>query len=238
MSASRAVTRRTSGYRGRRGGLDRVSKEDLLFRFATDQAGADDAVGGVNTAEASRPAPSHREQAFEGRNVCQGQAFLTLGGEPLPVSVRPEPPAATPGPYSDLPLFELTCSLQEDLARRIEQSGERRRALEQMLDLTEACETAAGDEPHRNAPDEQSATTRAKDAMPQSRPGLGRSAPDTGPASKPADQRRRRPSVVDLLDKRADRTRGQFSWRRCFVSAAVCSGLGSAALLMVYWIAG
>lgn len=238
MSASRAVTTRTSGYRGRRGGLDRVSEEDLFFQFATDQAGAAETAGEVNTAEASQPAPPRREQALDRRNVCQGQAILTLGGRSVPIAVFPEPPAAAPGPYSDLPLFELTCSLQEDLARRLEQSGEHRRALEQMLDLTEACETAAGDEPRSNAPDEQAPATRANDAKPQTRPALAPSSPDTGPVSNPAEQRRRRPSVVDLLDKKATRTRAPFSWRRCFVSAAVCSGLGSAALLMVYWIAG
>jgi len=254
MSASRAVTTRTSGYRGRRGGLDRISEEDLFFQFAADQAGAAETVGEVNTAEASQPDPPRREQALDRRNVCQGQAILTLGGRSVPIAVCPEPltrggrnafpacqgepPAAAPGPYSDLPLFELTCSLQEDLARRIEQSHEHRRALEQMFDLTEACETAAGDEPRSNAPDEQAPATRANDAKPQTRPALARSSPDTGPVSNPADQRRRRPSVVDLLDKKATRTRAPFCWRRCFVSAAVCSGLGSAALLMVYWIAG
>jgi hypothetical protein len=188
-----------------------MSDDDLLPLFDVPQPTADD------SSIFAPPAPQHLTSQMPETEHAQEQheqAVLTLGGEPVLVAVRPDALIADTASRPDLPPFEFSFSLQDEMAQRIERSYDNRRALEGMFDLTEACESAAA------GPQTASALAPA---------GLPRSA---------ADPPRRRPSVLDLLDRRPPRLREPFCWRRFLVSAAVSGGLGSAALLVLYWIAG
>ena len=203
MSPLRPVAIRTSGYRGRRRLMDRITDEDLLFRFDPIEA---DTSSWSGTACASVTA--------EADTATEPHSVLTLGGEPVVVAIRPDPPAPVPAAFDDLPLFKAGCALEEEMADRLDHCRRNRRTLHQMYNLVADCETA-----------------------PAVRPTPAEPVPEPEPVTTPvADPPRRRSSVLDLMDKKPARLGGPFHWRRFLVSVAVSGGQGSAALLLAYWI--
>jgi len=221
MTATRTAGVRTSGYRGRRGGFDRVTEEDLLFSLTPPA-----------TEPEERDRPARAAKPKRRARSCQAQAVLTLGGTPTPVLVHVEPPSEWPAPGSDLPLFEMSCALQDDMAERLEQSRQNRRVLEQTFNLADSCQTT-DTQPVALVP-----VLPVEDAVGRPCRGDERTALQTEASIKPLPSPRRRPSIMDLLDRQPTRRHNPFRWRRFFVSAAVSSGLGSAALLTLYWIGG
>ncbi|MCP4248041.1 MAG: hypothetical protein GY778_13425 [bacterium] len=176
MSTSTSPCRRTSGYRGRRGGFERVTAQELLFETEPKT-------------DAGEPTVVHLPTAREPTSTTV--ETLRLGGEEVLVAVRAERHSVRPEDASGPAQADSWRAQQEQAAVAL--------------------------------PAEQSPAER-------------RTEPAIEAQHVVSPNRRRRPSVMDLMARKQEGLRRPFCWRQFFVSAAVSSGLGSAALLMIYWM--
>jgi len=242
MNKANGVVQRTSGYRGRRRILDRAWEEDLLFRFEAGPAPDEQPLG----AEAVEQPPGGEAEPSNER-----QQLLTLGGEAILVSVLPEPAGDAPDPFESA---ERAVAQVEETADQLRRGRDGRLALEQMYDLIHTCEAESQDAVQTEASPYSAAP--AETPVGHGHASVDHATPAHADHATPAHadhatHATRTPTLIALTPGRrpAQRSRTRdarnrrtgcepFHWRQFFVSAAVSSGLGAAALLIVYALGG
>jgi len=247
MNKPNGVIQRTSGYRGRRGILNRVSEEDLLFRFESGPAPDEQPLG---------HAPAEQLPAVEREPGSVHQEVLTLGGEPVLVNVLSESEA---GDLLDSSASaERAAAQAEEAAEQLRRGRDDRHALEQMYDLIHTCEAeqaraGRADSPSNNVASVEAPVAAEQIPNPSAEQQHGHASVDHATPTQVdhATHATRAPTMMALgpgrrpvrrsrsRDARNRRTGHQpFHWRQFLVSAAVSSGLGAAALLIVYALGG
>jgi hypothetical protein len=174
-------------------------------------------------------------------DTSRAQAILTLGGEPVIVSVRPEAAPPWVEPDRNRASFELARwmdAVQSDCLGPPDTASPGPSAEQPVVECgaSQDGRTARANWPKTGPAAEPLSPTPRSDTA--TGPLVTRFEPQDGPG---ADQRRsysKKHYPRTFVPRIATRRREQFRWRRLFVSAVLSSGIGCAMLLVFHWITG